>query len=96
MAVYSAWALISYGYTISMLVALAEADKSLTIEVWSRYYGDGKGLDAMQLDRLRLLAGMRLIVKEMESVRLFGSGAKFFAGVLRFSMRLVPGSERSQ
>jgi hypothetical protein len=91
--VYSAWALIVYGFTISMLVVLDEADAPLQLEDWARRYGGGRGLEAMLEDRLRVLLGMGLIAREGETVRLSGTAAKWFAGVVSISKRIVVGPE---
>jgi len=95
LCVYSAWALIVYGFTISMLVVLDDAGAPLPIEDWSRRYGGGLGLEAMLEDRLRVLVGLGLVAREGASVRLSGPLAAGFAGAVRISKRLVVGPEEA-
>lgn len=88
---YSAWALLAYGYTISMLAALASAGEPLTTEQWAAAYGSGQGLQAVLDDRLQVLVRLQLIVSNGESVRLSGAFARRFACLVRWCMIMLIG-----
>ena len=91
LAVYSAWALIAYGYTISMLVDIARERRPQTSSEWAAAYAQGKGLRAMFEDRLRVVLGFGLVRTRGDDVRLSGVCARTFAALTRLLMRSLLG-----
>ena len=58
---FSFWSLLAHGFTISMLLSLAEAGTPLTLEGWMGAYG-GAGLQAFARDRMQVLFGLGMVV----------------------------------
>jgi hypothetical protein len=63
-----AWALLSRGYTLSMLLVLLRAAKPLAIEELARRYRNGVGLGWIMQHRLGGLRAAKLVRKEGEEV----------------------------
>ncbi|HVA40073.1 MAG TPA: hypothetical protein VNF49_05375 [Candidatus Binataceae bacterium] len=93
LATYSAWALVAFGYTISMLVDIARVGKPVTTLGWAAAYGHGRGLRAMFEDRLRVLLAMGLVRAEGGGVSLRGASARMFAKFVRWMMHIAFGKK---
>lgn len=52
---FTLWTLVAWGFTLTMLLTLARADRPLTLEEWVAGYTGGKPLAAFSHDRLGLL-----------------------------------------
>lgn len=91
--IFSAWSLLAYGYTVSVLDAAASFDGSFDRERWLRRYGGGRGLEGFFEDRLRVLLGFRLIKVSDSDVGLRGRCAKSFGKLVLCGMKWfhVPG-----
>ena len=46
LAVFTLWTLIAWGFTLSMLLALARGGRRLSVEEWAEEYMNGKSLSA--------------------------------------------------
>jgi len=55
LAGFTLWTLIAWGFTLSMLLALAHAAHALTPDEWALAYTRGKPLDMFARDRLGVL-----------------------------------------
>jgi hypothetical protein len=60
LAAFTLWTLVAWGFTLSMLLALARAGRPLTADEWARAYTGGRPLDAFARDRLGVLLKLGL------------------------------------
>lgn len=60
--VYVLWSLLAWGFTLTLLTALAQARKPLTEEQWAAAYMQGGDLGTFAQNRLRLLLGSGMVV----------------------------------
>jgi hypothetical protein len=60
LAGFTLWTLIAWGFTLTMLLALNRAGRSLSVEEWALAYTRGKPLDAFTRDRLGVLLKLGL------------------------------------
>jgi hypothetical protein len=60
LAGFTLWTLITWGFTLSMLLALARAGRPLTADEWAFAYTRGKPLEAFARDRLGVLLRLGL------------------------------------
>jgi hypothetical protein len=60
LAGFTLWTLVAWGFTLSMLLALAHAGRPLSADEWARAYTGGKSLDAFARDRLGVLLRLGL------------------------------------
>ena len=60
LAGFTLWTLVAWGFTVSMLLALARADRPLTVDGWALAYTRGKPLAAFAEDRLGVLLKLGL------------------------------------
>ncbi|HVL11290.1 MAG TPA: hypothetical protein VM529_01910 [Gemmata sp.] len=60
LAGFTLWTLVAWGFTVSMLLALARADRPLTVDGWALAYTRGKPLAAFAQDRLGVLLKLGL------------------------------------
>ena len=65
---FTIWTLIAWGFTLTMLRALADARRPISPEEWVVEYTGGQDLQAFGKDRLSLLLKSRLGVLEGERV----------------------------
>ena len=61
LAVFTLWTLIAWGFTLSMLLALARGGRRLSVEEWAEEYMNGKSLSAFARDRLGILLALGLV-----------------------------------
>jgi hypothetical protein len=52
---FTLWTLVAWGFTVSLLLALARADRPVTADEWALAYTRGKPLGAFARDRLGVL-----------------------------------------
>jgi hypothetical protein len=57
---FTLWTLVAWGFTLSMLLALARAGRPLTVEAWALEYTRGKPLAAFARVRLGVLFALGL------------------------------------
>ncbi len=57
---FTCWTLIAWGFTLSMLLALARAECPLQEQYWVQRYTGGRPLEALTRDRLGLLVKLGL------------------------------------
>lgn len=60
LASFTLWTLVAWGFTVSMLLALNQAGRPLTVEQWVLAYTRGQTLDAFARDRLGVLLKLGL------------------------------------
>jgi hypothetical protein len=56
------WSLLAWGFTVTLLTAIADAGKPLTLEQWISAYMQGGELSGFAHNRLRLLVGSGMVV----------------------------------
>lgn len=80
MAGFIVWSLIAWGFTLSMLLAIARFDGAVTVDEWSALYARGKSMREICLDRVGVLLAFGLAKKRGEEVivsgRISALGAK--------------------
>ena len=91
LATYSAWALVAFGYTLSMLVDIARTGKPVTTAEWKAAYGTNHGLRAMFEDRLRVLLGFGFVQTKGNGISLSGAFGRVFAKLVFRFMRIALG-----
>jgi hypothetical protein len=62
LAGFSFWTLLAHGFTVSMLVTLAGAERSLSRDEWMSAYG-GAGAEIFTQDRLGVLFRLGMVVE---------------------------------
>jgi hypothetical protein len=60
LAGFTLWTLVAWGFTVSILLALARADRPLAVDEWALAYTRGKPLAAFAQDRLGVLLKLGL------------------------------------
>ena len=88
MIVYSAWSLIGYGFTLSVLNAACSFDEPASVEQLAERFGGGHGLRAFLGDRMGVLLGMGLMVRSGNHCELSGCFSVRFAAAVRLAMRV--------
>jgi hypothetical protein len=59
--IYLIWSLLAWGFTLTLLTALAKAGTPLTEEEWAAAYMQGGDLGTFAHNRLKLLLGSRMV-----------------------------------
>ncbi len=67
---FSFWCLLAWGFTLSLLLALARAGRPLTFEQWVSAYSTGGNVETFTRDRLSLLLTHRMVWLDGELVRM--------------------------
>lgn len=88
LGIFSAWGLLMYGYTLSILDAATCFDEEFDRESWLKMYGSGHGLEGFFEDRLRVLTGFRLVKIRGQEIRLKGRYATKFGKIILWCMKL--------
>jgi hypothetical protein len=91
LAEFTLWTLIVWGFTASMLMSLARAGRPVSCEEWIGDDTDGRTIDVLTLDRLRLLGQLGLAVRQNGRVVMTaGAGLRMarFARLLRLFVGL--------
>jgi len=86
--IFSAWGLLAYGYTVSVLDAAARFGEEFDRKSWLRMYGAGHGLEGFFEDRLLVLTGFRLVEIHGPEIRLRGRYAAKFGKIVLWCMKL--------
>lgn len=94
MVVYSAWSLIGYSFTLSVLIATCEVDEPKSVEKLAARFGGGHGLRAFLEDRLGVITGMGLIFRSQNRCNISGASSYRFASVVRLAMQIYAIRER--
>jgi hypothetical protein len=68
LAEFTLWTLLAWGFTLSLLLALARADRSVFFDEWVSSYTDGQTMEAFARDRLALLFRFGLAVEVNDRV----------------------------
>jgi hypothetical protein len=76
------WSLIVWGFTLNMLLALAQAGRPLDLDGWARAYAGDGGLDRIRDDRAALLLAAGFAVRTADSYAITPAG-RTAAAVLR-------------
>jgi hypothetical protein len=94
LAGFTLWTLVAWGFTVSMLLALARAGRPITADEWALAYTRGKPLDAFARDRLGVLLKLGLAeVRDGQVVMTPRRGRTFAKGAL--ALRRVFGLSES-
>lgn len=94
MIVYSAWSLIGYGFTVSILMGAHLAGRSLKTDELMASLAGGRGLGGFALDRISVLLRMHLLLSEGDQFRIAGTKAFRFARTVKFAMGIYSISRR--
>jgi hypothetical protein len=84
---FSFWSLLAWGFTISLLLALARAGRPLTFDEWVARYTGGGTSATFAHDRLSLLFRFGFANREGDQVRLtpgWGPPLAWLVGILRW------------
>jgi hypothetical protein len=76
---FTLWTLIVWGFTLSMLLALARAARPLSLEEWALECARGKPLEAFARDRLGVLFALHLAETRGEEVVITQRRGRAFA-----------------
>jgi hypothetical protein len=84
---YVFWSLLAWGFTVTLLTALARAAQPLTLEQWISAYMRGSDLGGFAHNRLRLLIGSRMVIPSGDqlSVTPFGMITARLVRLIRFA-----------
>ena len=88
MAVYSAWSLIGYGFTLSVLNTACSLNEPASVEQLAARFGGGYGLRAFLDDRMGVILAMGLMFRSGNHCELRGRGSFRFAAAVRLAMRI--------
>jgi len=72
---YVFWSLLAWGFTLTLLTALAGAGRPLTQEQWISAYMQGGSLSAFAHNRLRVLLGFGMVVSAGGDIVVTRTGA---------------------
>jgi hypothetical protein len=72
--VYVFWSLLAWGFTLTLLTALAQAGRPLTEEQWAAAYMQGGDLRTFAHNRLKLLLGSGMVVAANDKVSTTAKG----------------------
>lgn len=88
--VYVFWSLLAWGFTLTLLTALAQAGRPLTEEQWAAAYMQGGDLDAFAHNRLKLLLGSGMVTAANDKVSTTARGLALarLVKVVRFATGL--------
>jgi hypothetical protein len=86
MIAFSAWSLVGYGFTVSILMEACLTGRSLTTAQLLASFAGGRGLTGFVFDRAGVLLRMGLMLREGDRFRIAGSKALQFARVVKFAM----------
>jgi hypothetical protein len=86
MVIYSAWGLLGYGFTVSILLDVERAGAVVSRRQLIQSFADGHGLTAFVRDRSALLLKMRLMEIRENKYIISGYKSIFFARIIRFVM----------
>lgn len=59
---YILFSLLAWGFTLTLLTALVQAERPLTLEQWAEAYMQGGDLGMFTHNRLKLLVGARMVI----------------------------------
>ena len=59
---YILFSLLAWGFTLTLLTALAQAERPLTLEQWAEAYMQGGDLGTFAHNRLKLLVGAGMVI----------------------------------
>jgi hypothetical protein len=81
------WSLLAWGFTVTLLTALAQAERPLTLEQWISAYMQGGDLSGFAHNRLRLLIGSGMVVPTGDRVAVtpFGMITAHLVRLIRFA-----------
>ncbi len=84
---YVFWSLLAWGFTVTLLTAIAGAGKPLTLEQWVSAYMQGGELSGFAHNRLRLLVGSGMVTARDGRITVtpFGLLTARLARVIRFA-----------
>ena len=88
MIVFSAWSLIGYGFTVSILLDTARAKGPISQDDLMQSFAGGNGLPAFVRDRASLLLRMGLMNVNDSWFTLSGYRALIFARIVRLTMEI--------
>ena len=88
MIVYSAWGLIGYGFTVSILLDVERAGSGVSQTELIHAFASGNGLLAFAHDRSALLLRMRLMECDGNQYKVSGCKALWFARTVKLVMDL--------
>jgi hypothetical protein len=88
MAVYSAWTLIGYGFTVSILLDVERNKVASSQAELIQSFAGGNGLPAFVRDRAALLVKMKLMTVNGSWYTISGVKALLFAQTVRFAMNI--------
>jgi len=88
LATFTIWTLIAWGFTLTMLLTIADAKSPWNREEWVLAYTGGKPIEQLARDRLGLLFMLRLAERSGDSVRILPGRGTLFAYATRFLRRL--------
>jgi len=85
---FSFWCLLAWGFTLSLLLALARAQQPLTFEQWVSAYSSGGNVETFTRDRLSLLLQHRVAWLDGEFVRMTPGRGQHLATLVDLLRRL--------
>lgn len=83
------WSLLAWGFTVTLLTAIASAARPMTLEQWISAYMQGGDLGDFAHNRLRLLVGSGMVVARSGKITVTSFG-RLTAGLVRL-IRLATG-----
>jgi hypothetical protein len=72
--IYVFWSLLAWGFTLTLLTALAQTGRPLTEEQWAAVYMQGGDLGTFAHNRLKLLLGSGMVVAADDKVSTTAKG----------------------
>jgi hypothetical protein len=81
------WSLLAWGFTVTLLTALARSPQPLTLQQWSSAYMQGGDFSGFAHNRLRLLIGTGMVISSDGRITLtpFGIITAGLARLIRFA-----------
>jgi hypothetical protein len=81
------WSLLAWGFTLTLLTALARVEQPLTLEQWISAYMQGGDISGFAHNRLRLLIGSGMVTSRDDRITVtpFGMIAARLVRLIRFA-----------
>ena len=67
---FTVWSLLVWGFTLTMLLNLAQQDSAIELEDWINRYGGGEGLETFFRDRMEVLFRYGMAVRNGDKILL--------------------------
>ncbi|GIK80184.1 MAG: hypothetical protein BroJett024_12890 [Alphaproteobacteria bacterium] len=88
LAAFVIWSVLAWGFSLHMLLGLAQARAPLTVEEWAAQHAGRNSFRAIALDRLAILLRLSLVRRNGEEVELVPGRGRIAAALVVLARRI--------